>query len=217
MKQHKTKRNRLLVLALCLLTALSMLPVTAMAEADANSAAEGQVRIAKTLVSPEPDADGNYTIKLTVQGNSVTHNVKPNADVVLVVDCSGSMKDTFFTFNSRMAAAKKAGKAFADKILTTGSGNRMAVIGFSSKGYGQNGTAIDVTTGELLDNKNTIYQAINSMEAGGGTDYTAALTEAKRILDNRSNKTRHGYVVFISDGAPGADGESQCTGNSSQS
>lgn len=84
----------------------------------------------------------------------------------------------------------------------------MAVIGFSSKGYGQNGTAIDVTTGELLDNKNTIYQAINSMEAGGGTDYTAALTEAKRILDNRSNKTRHGYVVFISDGAPGANGES---------
>lgn len=208
MKQHKTKRKRLLVLALCLLTALSMLPVTAMAEADANSAAEGQVRIAKTLVSPEPDANGNYTIKLTVQGNPVTHNVKPNADVVLVVDCSGSMKDTFFTFNSRMAAAKKAGKAFADKILTTGSGNRMAVIGFSSKGYGQNGTAIDVTTGELLDNKNTIYQAINSMGAGGGTDYTAALTEAKRILDNRSNQTRHGYVVFISDGAPGANGES---------
>ena len=206
MKQHKTKRKRLLVLALCLLTALSMLPVTAMA--DANSAAEGQVTITKKLVSEQPDQDGNYNIKLTVQGNPVTHNVKPNADVVLVVDCSGSMKDTFFTFNSRMAAAKKAGKAFADKILTTGSGNRMAVIGFSSKGYGQNGTAIDVTTGELLDNKNTIYQAINSMEAGGGTDYTAALTEAKRILDNRSNKTRHGYVVFISDGGPGANGES---------
>ena len=208
MKQHKTKRKRLLVLALCLLTALSMLPVTAMAGADANSAAEGQVRITKTLVSEQPDQDGNYTIKLTVQGNPVTHNVQPNADVVLVVDCSGSMKDTFFTFNSRMAAAKKAGKAFADKILTTGSGNRMAVIGFSSKGYGQNDTAIDVTTGKLLDNKNTIYQAINSMEAGGGTDYTAALTEAKRILDNRSNQTRPGYVVFISDGAPGANGES---------
>lgn len=210
MKQHKTKRKRLLVLALCLLTALSMLPMTAMAGADANSAAEGQVTITKTLVSSTPDDDGNYTIKLTVQGNPVTHNVKPNADVVLVVDCSGSMDDTFFffDFNTRMAAAKKAGRAFADKILTTGSGNQMAVIGFSSKGYGQNDTAIDVTTGKLLDNKNTIYQAINSMEAGGGTDYTAALTEAKRILDNRSNKTRPGYVVFISDGAPGANGES---------
>lgn len=198
------------MLALCLLTALSMLPMTAMAGADANSAAEGQVTITKTLVSSTPDDDGNYTIKLTVQGNPVTHNVKPNADVVLVVDCSGSMDDTFFFFdlNTRMAAAKKAGRAFADKILTTGSGNQMAVIGFSSKVYGQNGTAIDVTTGKLLDNKNTIYQAINSMEAGGGTDYTAALTEAKRILDNRSNQTRPGYVVFISDGAPGANGES---------
>ena len=59
MKQHKTKRKRLLVLALCLLTALSMLPVTAMAGADANSAAEGQVRITKTLVSSTPDDDGN--------------------------------------------------------------------------------------------------------------------------------------------------------------
>ena len=208
MKQHKTKRKRLLVLALCLLTALSMLPVTAMAEADANSGTEGQVTITKRLVSSTPDNDGNYIIKLTVQGNPVTQNVQPNADVVLVVDCSGSMKDTFFTFNSRMAAAQKAGKTFADKILTTGSGNRMAVIGFSSEGYGQNGTAIDVTTGELLDNKNTIYRVINSMEAGGGTDYTAALTEAKRILDNRNNQTRPGYVVFISDGAPGANGES---------
>ena len=207
MKQHKTKRKRLLVLALCLLTALSMLPVTAMA--DANSAAEGQVTITKKLVSEQPDQDGNYTIKLTVQGNPVTQNVQPNADVVLVVDCSGSMKDTFFTFNSRMAAAQKAGKTFADKILTTGSGNRMAVIGFSSEGYGQNGTAIDVTTGELLDNKNTIYRVINSMKAGGGTDYTAALIEAKRILDNRNNKTRPGYVIFISDGAPGKQGESQ--------
>lgn len=208
MKQHKTKRKRLLVLALCLLTALSMLPVTAMAEADANSGTEGQVTITKRLVSSTPDNDGNYIIKLTVQGNPVTQNVQPNADVVLVVDCSGSMKDTFFTFNSRMAAAQKAGKTFADKILTTGSGNRMAVIGFSSEGYGQNGTAIDVTTGELLDNKNTIYRVINSMKAGGGTDYTAALTEAKRILDNRNNQTRPGYVVFISDGAPGANGES---------
>ena len=209
MKQHKTKRKRLLVLALCLLTALSMLPVTAMAEADANSAAEGQVRITKTLVSTTPDADGNYTIKLTVQGNPVTQNVQPNADVVLVVDCSGSMADTFFTFNSRMAAAKKAGKTFADKILTTGSGNRMAVIGFSSKGYGQNGTAIDVTTGELLGTKDTIYKAINGMHALGGTDYTAALTEAKRILDERSDQTRPSYVIFISDGAPGEQGESQ--------
>lgn len=213
MKQHKTKRKRLLVLALCLLTALSMLPVTAMAGADANSAAEGQVTITKTLVSSTPDDDGNYTIKLTVQGNPVTQNVQPNADVVLVVDCSGSMDETFLGINSRMKAAKKAGKTFADKILTTRSGNKMAVIGFSSED--EKLTLLGWVTypavrykTDLVSDKNTIHTTIDSMLADGGTDYTAALTEAKRILDNRSNPTRPGYVVFISDGAPGPKGKS---------
>lgn len=213
MKQHKTKRKRLLVLALCLLTALSMLPMTAMAGADANSAAEGQVTITKTLVSSTPDDDGNYTIKLTVQGNPVTQNVQPNADVVLVVDCSGSMDETFLGINSRMKAAKKAGKTFADKILTTGSGNKMAVIGFSSED--EKLTLLGWVTypavrykTDLVSDKNTIHTTIDSMLADGGTDYTAALTEAKRILDNRSNPTRPGYVVFISDGAPGPKGKS---------
>lgn len=47
------------------------------------------------------------------------------------------------------------------------------------------------------------------MRADGGTDYTAALTKAKQILDGRQDKNRPGYVVFISDGAPGKQGESQ--------
>lgn len=46
------------------------------------------------------------------------------------------------------------------------------------------------------------------MSAGGGTNYTAALKKAKQILDERQDKTRPGYVVFISDGAPGESGNS---------
>lgn len=47
------------------------------------------------------------------------------------------------------------------------------------------------------------------MRADGGTDYTAALTKAKQILTGDRTKTAPGYVVFISDGAPGKQGESQ--------
>jgi len=86
----------------------------------------------------------------------------------------------------------------------------MAVIGFSSKkqilGIWYD-DPIKVKT-NLLETSKPIEAAIDQMSAGGGTDYTAALTEAKQILDDRSNRTRPGYVVFISDGAPGADGES---------
>ena len=190
-----------LALILTFIMVLALVPSVAFAEGE-----EGKVTITKTLVSNEPDADGNYTIKLTVQGNPVTQNVRPNADVVLVVDCSGSMKD-----NNRMSTAKKAGKKFADGILTGNSDNKMAVIGFSSQDYsilwGWTGNAIKVET-PLVENKSTITNAIDRMTAGGGTDYTAALTKAKQLLDGRQDKTRPGYVVFISDGAPGESGNS---------
>ena len=154
-----------LALILTFIMVLGLLPSVAFAEGE-----EGKVTITKTLVSNEPDADGNYTIKLTVQGNPVTQNVRPNADVVLVVDCSGSMKD-----NNRMSTAKKAGKKFADGILTGNSDNKMAVIGFSSQDYsilwGWTGNAIKVET-PLVENKSTITNAIDRMTAGGGTDYT---------------------------------------------
>ena len=185
--------KKTLALILTFIMVLALVPSVALAEGE-----EGKVTITKALVSSEPDNDGNYTIKLTVQGNPVTQNVQPNADVVLVIDCSGSMDE-----NNRMDTAKKAGRKFADGILKKDSGNKMAVIGFSSAGVFS--SAIDVAT-DLTDNQNTILSAINSMRADSGTDYTAALTKAKQILGVRNSRPK--YVVFISDGAPGPYGNS---------
>lgn len=192
-----------LALILTFIMVLALVPSVAFAEGE-----EGKVTITKALVSSEPDNDGNYTIKLTVQGNPVTQNVQPNADVVLVIDCSSSMNQHG---RNRLKTAKAAGEKFADSILTDDSGNKMAVIGFSSQDYsliwGWTGNAIKVET-PLVANKGTITSAINTMKADGGTDYTDALKKAKQILDERQDKSRPGYVVFISDGAPGYNGDS---------
>ena len=192
-----------LALILTFIMVLALVPSVALAEGE-----EGKVTITKALVSSEPDIDGNYTIKLTVQGNPVSQNVQPNADVVLVIDCSSSMNQHG---RNRLKTAKAAGKKFADSILTDDSGNKMAVIGFSSQDYsliwGWTGNAIKVET-PLVANKGTITSAINTMKADGGTDYTDALKKAKQILDERQDKSRPGYVVFISDGAPGYNGDS---------
>ena len=67
MKQHKTKRKRLLVLALCLLTALSMLPVTAMAEDQGRLDPEPQfhVTIGEVEIVDSIGTNGRFTLKVT--------------------------------------------------------------------------------------------------------------------------------------------------------
>lgn len=241
--------KKALALILTLIMVLGLMPA-AMA---ATAPEEGEVTITKSLVDATPDANGNYTIKLTVQGNPITQSAQPNADVVLVVDCSGSMapeeglaygecgstefeaikilrhyyickkcgawykeKPTKCTNNvlqstsgvDRMSIAKQASKIFAEGILTNGSGNKMAVIGFAGSSGGVNGkNAIKVSTG-LTDTLKAIEDEIDKMSAEGGTNYTAALQKAYDILNDRQDKNRPGYVIFISDGAPGKSGES---------
>lgn len=240
--------KKALALILTLIMLLGLMPA-----AMAATAAEGEVTITKNLVSDTPDTDGNYTIKLTVQGNPITQSAQPNADVVLVVDNSGSMassvgdpcntpKDKFETAGLlgllkkcptchalysifyvpdvctgqkgktvRINAARDVGKTFAQNILS-GTGNKMAVIGFAgSDGGADESDAIKVSTGLTAD-RNVIESGIDEMSADGGTNYTAALQKAYDILNARSDDdkaSRPGYVIFISDGAPGAQGESQ--------
>ena len=58
-------KKRLLAGLLTIIMVMTMMPVTALA---ANSTAlnPGDVQAAKGLVSQTPDADGNYTIQLSV-------------------------------------------------------------------------------------------------------------------------------------------------------
>ncbi|MDY2969926.1 MAG: S-layer homology domain-containing protein [Butyricicoccus pullicaecorum] len=238
---------------------VTFMPMQAFAAPEVDNA----VTATKTLVSETPDADGNYTIQLTVQGDPVTSTTTSKADVVLVVDNSGSMatsvgsacgasKENFvpeehllwITYTCpdcgakytssyeifgdyvwderpdtctgeigaepRIETAQKVGKKFAGSILNEETDNQMAVVGFAH-GYYWGGAddedALIVRQG-LTNNLNEITDAIDNMEADGGTNYTAALQQAHDWLDEREDKTRPAYVIFISDGAPGRTGES---------
>ena len=251
---EKKVGKRLLTWVLVLIMALSMLPLNVLAD-EVNPPVPGEVTATKSCTST-PDEDGNYTITLTVKGNPVsstdTMTTPANADVVLVVDNSGSMetsvgtpcntpKDSFRKLDPagvrvkclicsakywfweipdvctgqvgktpRIVAAKNVSKTFADSILKEGSGNQIAIIGFShdSKNGGTDPEAIKVSQ-DLTNNIDSINNVIDSMEADGGTNYTAALDKAYTYLKSRSDQTRPGYVIFISDGAPGLSGESQ--------
>ena len=271
-------KKRFWALFLAVMMVVSVLPTAAFAGQE-DALQEGAVQATKTLVcddegNPVVDADDCYTIKLTVQGNPVTTNTRPNADVVLVVDNSGSMAssvgtpcesttfekidtialsllgtgfywdiyecptcharyirsyskfvghevDVFFDTRPpectgetgevvRMDAAIAVSKEFASNILAV-EGNRIAVIGFAHQENegGANDTGAIKVAQDLTKDLDVVKSKIDSMEAEGGTNYTAALQKAYKYLNDRSDKeSRPGYVVFISDGAPGRSGES---------
>ena len=231
----------------------------------------GQICAEKTVAGP--NQNGNYEIKLSVVGKNVTETTGSNADVVLVVDNSGSMREgtkgstcdtpkeefdiidtwesskmwrkyiytqyecpkchseywkivrekdqkiirdvpdsctSIIDGTSRITVAKAVAKEFAAGILKDNSGNLLAIIGFShgqNDGGSDDSGAIKISHG-LTDSLSDINSSIDSMQADGGTNYSAALNKAYGYLNARTDKTRPRYVIFISDGAPGYSGES---------
>lgn len=233
--RNKVKRTLSFLLTFVMLC--SLLPMTAMA-------VPGDVTASKTA---SYDAQKNeVTITMRVEGKEASQITPSKADVVLVVDNSGSMKEVKlcntpkeeferhtsyykcpqcgkkytllysedFCTNPigdtpRIDTAKEVGKVFATNILSEDNQNKMAVIGFAgdTNWLGQKKDAIKVKQ-DLTNNVNAVTGALDEMNADGGTDYTSALQEAYNMLAGRGETDRPGYVIFISDGAPGEQGSS---------
>ena len=95
----KKTGKRLLTWVLVLVMALSLLPLNALAEESQanvfNDAEEARVAtgVKASKKRSEPDSKRNYTITLSVEGTTTTSETTNDlpADVVLVVDTSGSM------------------------------------------------------------------------------------------------------------------------------
>lgn len=243
--RNKVKRTLSFLLTFVMLC--SLLPMTAMAK----ELQPGEVAASKTA---SYDAENHeVTITMTVEGKEASQITPSKADVVLVVDNSGSMassvgepcKTPSSEFESagwgwvecpecgaryyqgltgwfvpdfctgekgkepRIDTAKKVGKTFADSILSGENDNQMAVIGFAHGERDWFGSTDAIRQKlDLTDNVTDVKNTLDEMVADGGTDYTSALQEAYNMLNDRGETDRPGYVVFISDGAPGKQGSS---------
>lgn len=243
--RNKVKRTLSFLLTFVMLC--SLLPMTAMAK----ELQPGEVAASKTA---SYDAENHeVTITMTVEGKEASQITPSKADVVLVVDNSGSMassvgepcKTPSSEFESagwgwvecpecgaryyqgltgwfvpesctgekgkepRIDTAKKVGKKFADSILSGENENQMAVIGFAHGERDWLGSTDAIRQKlDLTDNVTDVKNTLDEMVADGGTDYTSALQEAYNMLNDRGETDRPGYVVFISDGAPGKQGSS---------
>ena len=147
----------------------------------------------KSIVKTAGGDGDEYTLHLTASGGSSSSTVTTTtpADIVLVMDKSGSMNE-----DNRDANAQKAAKALAEKLLTDENSKlssdqqvQMAVVTFSTEAAIEQNFTTDVSE---------INNAVKG-NPGGGTNWEAALQQAN-ILQGRSGVKKH--IIFLSDGDP---------------
>lgn len=118
-------------------------------------------------------------------------------------ECSGRI--------TKLSAAQKATYQLIDQIAAKNSDNRIGIVSFAgSKGEtGKSELNKKACIGlQALNEEKSLkdlYQAVDNMDADGGTNYTAAFDKAEEYL---SGSGRAKFIIFVSDGQPGYSGES---------
>ncbi len=125
-----------------------------------------------------------WEVTLGIQGK----NFETTSDVVLVIDCSGSMK------GDKLANTRIAAKAFGQKLLTEGSTTRIAIVTFIDEATAYNNGHF-YGAGELAAFETAVDGATY---ANGGTNQQAGLHVAQQLLNTSAAGLKN--IVILSDG-----------------
>lgn len=145
--------------------------------------AQGSIKLDKDAAAVE-GAENLWEVTLGIQGK----NFETTSDVVLVIDCSGSMEGT------KLTNTRKAAKAFGQKLLADGSSTRIAIVTFIDTAAAYNNGhfygATELSAFEAAVDKATY--------AKGGTNQQAGIHKAQELLNTSSAGLKN--IVILSDG-----------------
>ncbi|MDQ7025234.1 MAG: VWA domain-containing protein [Anaerolineae bacterium] len=112
--------------------------------------------------------------------------VKKQADILIVIDVSGSMQQ-----DNKITQARQAALAFLDNTEAT---NRVGLAVFSTN------YRVVVPIDVLENNIVALQNAINDLQADGGTALFSAVVESTKLMEGLGDSDRIRAVVFLSDG-----------------
>ena len=145
--------------------------------------AQGSIKLDKDAAAVE-GAENLWEVTLGIKGK----NFKTTSDVVLVIDCSGSME------GDKLANTRIAAKAFGQKLLADGSTTRIAIVTFIDKATAHNNGHF-YGAGELAAFETAVDRATY---ANGGTNQQAGLHVAQQLLSTSTAGLKN--IVILSDG-----------------
>jgi hypothetical protein len=132
--------------------------------------------------------------------NAASAAIRRDLDMVLVIDCSGSLALPYSPAGT-FGQVKDAAKAFVDRFAAGPGGDRLGLVTFASGA--ELSVPIDKTSTRGFS-KETFEGAIDALPVGGSTASAEAMRVALNELDAVPAGLRSSLrvVVFFSDGAP---------------
>lgn len=201
------RKRKIMSILLTMVMLISLVPTASFA------AGEAVGEIVATQSVNEAHDMLTFESYLTAETVRSTEKQGVPADIVLVLDQSGSMADMYDKANTRQAALKKAVNEFVEKVssdCTEQFCHRIAIVTFNTKASTLvNWTQADRTGATAMESK------VNDLpdKPTGGTYMDLGLNRAEQLINNRSETTyttadgtekdRQVLVVLFADGYPG--------------
>ena len=196
-------KKRFLSIVLAVLMLVGIMPISAIAaDAEPPAAQTGvSTKTSENTTGPKLEKSAQWVdekagiakITIKVTGEQPTQSTK-KTDIVLVIDRSLSM-----TQNDRdwLDNAKKAAKAFAEKVLTGDPNVRIAVVAYAAKTMNDWNFSSDLTT---------VKQHIDAINTNNGnwhgTNIQAGIHSAREHFKKTGNKDADKFMIVLADGAP---------------
>ena len=185
----RNRNSKIVALLVTVLFLFSFFPGYGLAED--NEPDPDQIALSKKATAVRGTTN-QWQVTLTITGKDLVQS--SNADIVLVIDRSGSMSE-----NSRMDNAKAAATFFINTLLTPGNtSRRIAIVSFATNVTINPGNVSDAFKG--ADQKQTLLDVINGLSARGGTFTQAGIRQAQELL--ATSPATNKFIVLLSDGVP---------------
>lgn len=155
---------------------------------------------------------GDRTYDITIDAASKVSSTtitteKSVADIMLVLDVSGSMGEKIDWNTTRLEALQRSVNQFIDDTKANSPNSKIGITAFSSvdkygRPYGDHGKWKDLMQVGVGDNDTKLKKFVNNLSAEGGTDPAVGLDKAKTELDKIKNDGNPKYVILFTDGKP---------------
>ena len=221
-------KKRLLAMMMAIVMVMTLLPTSALAVG-------GDANAPKTSVSVAPDSpvqitkavlaeNGAYKLTLDAYATGTVSTTDPTpSDIVLVLDVSGSMDETFGR-QTKLVALKNAVNRFIDetadqnaKITDPAKKNKISIVKFAGQMSNKIGndtydTGIWPWTYSQIvkgltpvdqNGQNDLKAEVNKLTAAGATSADYGMALAQTALQDSTDRNK--VVVFFTDGKPNHD------------